>query len=71
MTVMVRVRLFESDPLQTFVERADEWDDYYEIPADLLLACEVAERTRAVAVEAVAGYIRDRGLSKVDPMEAR
>lgn len=65
----VRVRLYESDPLQTFVERAEEMDDYYEVPTHLLDAYEHAERARKAAVEAVAAYIRDNEVPKIDPME--
>lgn len=64
-----RVRLYETDPLQTFVERADEMDDYYEVPTRLLDAYEQAERARMAAVEAVAAYIRDNDIPKIDPME--
>jgi len=60
-----RAAVYESDPLLTFVERARGWQDYYEIPSDMLDACEAAEKARAVAIDAVVKYIRDHGVPKM------
>lgn len=70
MTATVRVYVYTSDPLLTFVRRAGDHDDYYEVPPRLLYAVEAAERARDAAVDAVEAYIRDNNVPKVDPMEA-
>lgn len=65
----VRVRVYESDPLITFVDRAGELEDYYEIPAVLVDKYEAAERERKASVEQIEKYIRDNNIPKIDPME--
>lgn len=63
----VRVAVYESDPLATFVERVtaeNNWHDYYEIPESLILACEAAERQLDEARAAVEKYIADNHLPK-------
>lgn len=65
----VRARLYEDDPLRTFVDLAEEYDDCYELPAALVGAVWAAERARAEAMDAVEAYIRDNNIPKTDPME--
>jgi hypothetical protein len=66
---MIRVNVYESDPLVTFVEPldpADTWTDYYELPQELVHAAVKAEREHLDAAQAVKDYIAAHRLRKVE-----
>jgi hypothetical protein len=66
----IRARVYEADPLVTFVERLDPNDDhssYHEIPAHLVDAFESADQQLTAARKAVEAHIAEHRLQEHDP----
>lgn len=69
MTV-VRARVYESDPLVTFVDRLDPDDTfspYHELPDHLVTVFENADRQLTAARKAIEDYIAEHQLTEHDP----
>lgn len=66
---MARVNVYQSDPMLTWAKPADEYDDYFEIPAVLLTDFEHAEAALNRARDAVTGYIREHQVAMVSPWD--
>jgi hypothetical protein len=66
----VRARVYEADPLVTFVDRLaadDELSPYHLLPEHLVEAFETADRQLTEARTAVEKYIADNRLTEHDP----
>ncbi len=66
-TPTVRAHLYTSDPLVTFVQRVpadDEYQDYYDLPEDLVARFETAERSLVEARDAIQKHIDDNQLTE-------
>lgn len=62
----IRANVYESDPLLTFIERVspESWTDYYDLPEELVVAFEAAEKQITAAREAIEEYIRVNRLTR-------
>lgn len=66
----IRARVYEADPLVTFVERLAHDDDhssYHELPDHLVDAFETADQQLTAARKAVEAHITEHRLQEHDP----
>lgn len=64
---LVRASIYESDPLDIYVRRVaddDQWTDHYELPEELLAQFEAAEAAIDQARAAIRAYIADNKLQR-------
>lgn len=69
MSDLIRVNVYESDPLQMWASPATDYDDHYELPAHLLTDFQRAEVALDRARMAITTYIKEHSVVKVSPWD--